>query len=155
MVSFGSATYSATEGGDDAEITVYLSVPAPGQVDIPLTATGHYKATPDDWLGVPTVLTFDTGDTSKSFTLVAFDDTVEDDGEMVNSVSAPSPMDSWRRLHTGHHQGYPYERRCCTGRWSTVDPPDGLTDFATLCGDTRATLTIGTPFEGRLGFRVR
>ena len=82
-VSFGSATYSATEGGDNAEVTVRLSVPAPSQVDIPLTAVGHYKATPEDWLGVPTVLTFDTGDTSKSFTLVAFDDTVEDNGEMV------------------------------------------------------------------------
>ena len=29
------------------------------------------------------MLTFNTGDTEKSFTLVAFDDTEEDDGEMV------------------------------------------------------------------------
>ena len=83
MVSFDSATYSATEGGDNAEVTVRLSVPAPRQVDIPLTAEGLYKATPDDWSGVPTVLTFNTGDTSQSFTLVAYDDTVEDNGEMV------------------------------------------------------------------------
>ena len=149
MVSFGSATYSATEGGDDAEITVYLSVPAPGQVDIPLTATGHYKATPDDWLGVPTVLTFDTGDTSKSFTLVAFDDTVEDDGEMVEL--------GFGTLPDGFVAGSPATTKVTLMNDDVVQAdltvePDGLTDFATLCGDTRATLTIGTPFEGRLGF---
>ena len=82
-VSFDQATYSATEGGANAEIMVRLSAPAPHPVDIPLTAEGHYKATPDDWTGVPEVLTFNTGDTWKSFTLVAFDDTVKDDGEMV------------------------------------------------------------------------
>ena len=82
-VRFGAATYSATEGGDNAEITVRLSVPARRQVDILLTAEGHYKATPDDWQGVPASLTFDVGDTSESFTLVAYDDTVEHDGEMV------------------------------------------------------------------------
>ena len=149
MVSFGSATCSATEGGDDAEITVYLSVPAPGQVDIPLTATGHYKATPDDWLGVPTVLTFDTGDTSKSFTLVAFDDTVEDDGEMVEL--------GFGTLPDGFVAGSPATTKVTLMNDDVVQAdltvePDGLTDFATLCGDTRATLTIGTPFEGRLGF---
>ena len=149
MVNFGSATYSATEGGDDAEITVYLSVPAPGQVDIPLTATGHYKATPDDWLGVPTVLTFDTGDTSKSFTLVAFDDTVEDDGEMVEL--------GFGTLPDGFVAGSPATAKVTLMNDDAVQAdltvePDGLTDFATLCGDTRATLTIGTPFEGRLGF---
>ena len=149
MVSFGSATYSATEGGDDAEITVYLSVPAPGQVDIPLTATGHYKATPDDWLGVPTVLTFDTGDTSKSFTLVAFDDAVEDDGEMVEL--------GFGTLPDGFVAGSPATTKVTLMNDDIVQAdltvePDGLTDFATLCGDTRATLTIGTPFEGRLGF---
>ena len=64
-VSFDSATYSATEGGPDAEVTVRLSAPTPRQVDIPLTAEGHYKATPDDWSGVPIVLNFSTGDTSQ------------------------------------------------------------------------------------------
>ena len=149
MVSFGSATYSATEGGDDAEITVYLSAPAPGQVDIPLTATGHYKATPDDWSGVPTVLTFDTGDTSKSFTLVAFDDTVEDDGEMVEL--------GFGTLPDGFVAGSPATAKVTLMNDDNVQvvvttEPDRLEDFATLCGDTRATLTIGTPFEGRLGF---
>ena len=148
-VSFGSATYSATEGGDNAEITVRLSVPAPGQVDILLTAEGHYKATPDDWSGVPTVLTFNTGDTEKSFTLVAYDDSVEDDGEMVEL--------GFGTLPDGFVAGSPATAKVTLMNDDVVqvDPtvePDGSADFATLCGDTRDSLTIGAPFKGRIGF---
>ena len=82
-VSFGSAAYSAFEGGDDAEVTVRLSSPAPSPMVVSITATGRDGATVDDWLGVPRVLTFDRGDTSKSFTVTAFDDTVKDSGEVV------------------------------------------------------------------------
>ena len=82
-VSFDRASYSATEGGSSATVTVELSAPAPRQVEIPLTAAGHDGATQDDWSGVPVSLTFDVGDTSASFTVTAFDDTEEDNGEMV------------------------------------------------------------------------
>ena len=82
-ISFDSGTYSATEGGSDATVTVELSATPAQQVEITLTATGHDGATSDDWSGVPSSLTFDPGDTSKSFTVTAIDDTVEDDGEMV------------------------------------------------------------------------
>ena len=82
-VSFDQTSYSATEGGSSATVTVELSAPAPRQVEIPLTAAGHDGATQDDWSGVPVSLTFDVGDTSASFTVTAFDDTEEDDGEMV------------------------------------------------------------------------
>ena len=82
-VSFDSAAYSATEGGSDATVTVELSTAPAQQVEIALTATGHDGATSDDWSGVPTSLTFGSGETSKSFTVTAVDDTVDDDGEMV------------------------------------------------------------------------
>ena len=82
-ISFDSGTYSATEGGSDATVTVELSATPAQQVEITLTATGHDGATSGDWSGVPSSLTFDPGDTSKSFTVTAVDDTVEDDGEMV------------------------------------------------------------------------
>ena len=82
-VRFDQTSYSATEGGSSATVTVELSAPAPRQVEIPLTAAGHDGATQDDWSGVPVSLTFDVGDTSASFTVTAFDDTEEDDGEMV------------------------------------------------------------------------
>ena len=83
VVSFSMATYVATEGGPNATVTVELSGPAPRQVDFPLTAEGRYGAIPTDWSGVPEQLTFNAGDTSRTFTFVAVDDEVEDDGEMV------------------------------------------------------------------------
>ena len=82
-VSFGSSSYEATEGRDDAVVTVRLNKPLPHDVSIPLTAEGGSGATSDDWSGVPQKLTFTAGDTEKTFTVIAVDDTVEDDGEMV------------------------------------------------------------------------
>ena len=147
-VSFGQDTYSATEGGDDAEVTVRLSAPAPGQVHIPVIAEGHYKATPDDWSGVPQVLTFNTGDTQQAFTVVAVDDTVEDNGEMVEL--------SFGNLPDGFVAGSPATAKVTLinddfARSITRNEPDGLGDFDSSCAGTRATLTIGEPFEGRIG----
>ena len=82
-VSFGQSTYTATEGGDNAVVTVILGSPAQRQVEIALTANGHGGATEDDWSGVPETVSFDQGDNSKSFTVTAIDDNVEDNGEMV------------------------------------------------------------------------
>ena len=82
-VSFDVATYVATEGGPDATVTVLLGSPAPGQVYIPLTDEGQGGAISTDWSGVPEGLTFNAGDTSRSFTVIAADDEVDDDGEMV------------------------------------------------------------------------
>ena len=82
-VSFEASSYTATEGGASAEVTVRLNEPAPYQNVIPLTAEGGNGADSGDWSGVPQDLTFDYGDISKTFTVHAVDDTVEDDGEMV------------------------------------------------------------------------
>ena len=76
--------YSATEGATQgAIVTVQLSDPAPQRLVIPITARGMSGATTDDWSGVPSALIFSTGDVEQSFEVVAVDDTVEDDGEMV------------------------------------------------------------------------
>ena len=80
-VSFDSATYSATEGGLNAVVTVQLSSPTPHRVEIPITAAGMNGASDDDWTGVPEELIFASGEQSKTFTVMASDDTVEDDGE--------------------------------------------------------------------------
>ena len=82
-VSFGSSSYQATEGGSGADVTVKLDGPAPADIVIPITATGMNGATLADWTGVPDTLSFGIGDTQKSFTVMAFDDDVEDDGEVV------------------------------------------------------------------------
>ena len=90
-VSFGASDYSATEGGEDALVTVRLSEVLAADVTVPLTAEGDGGATPEDWSGVPEEVTFSAGETSKTFTVVAFDDAVEDDGEMVNLGFGPLP----------------------------------------------------------------
>ena len=82
-MSFKESTYSATEGGDGAVVTVLLDQPKDHLVTIPITAVGMSGATEDDWSGVPDEVTFARGETSASFTVTAVDDTVEDDGEIV------------------------------------------------------------------------
>ncbi len=82
-VYFGAPTYEAYEGGDDAAVTVHLDGPAVVETNIPITADGMNGATPGDWTGAPVSLTFNSGDTQKSFTVSAYDDVVEDDGESV------------------------------------------------------------------------
>ena len=82
-VSFEESYYEAYEGGAGAEVTVNLDGPALTETVIPITATGMDGASSADWTGVPASVTFDAGDTEKSFTVMAYDDTVEDDGEAV------------------------------------------------------------------------
>ena len=90
-VSFGAEMYMATEGGEDATVTVHLSQPATARLVIQLTAEGKTGATPDDWSGVPPTLTFNVGEDVKSFTVVATDDTIEDSGEKVE-IGFDSPL---------------------------------------------------------------
>ena len=80
-VSFGSATYSVAEG-DDVMVTVELSADPERQVTIPITATNQNGAIDDDY-SVPVDVTFNSGDTSETFTFRAAQDTVDDDGESV------------------------------------------------------------------------
>ena len=82
-VSFGASHYEAYEGGTGAVVTVELDSPAPLEIVIPVTAAGMNGATSADWTGVPDSLTFSSGDTQKTFTVMAYDDEVEDDGETV------------------------------------------------------------------------
>ena len=86
-VSFGAPTYSVDEGGT-VEVTVSLSG-APGrEVTVPVSAEGAGGATVqgesgEDWSGVPEDVTFGADDTTKTFTLIATQDTDNDDGESV------------------------------------------------------------------------
>ena len=82
-VSFGASTYQAFEGGANAQVTVRLDSPAVIATVVPITATGMNGAIESDWTGVPPELTFGPGQQSKTFTVSAYDDSVEDDGESV------------------------------------------------------------------------
>ena len=82
-VSFSSATYTAAEGGTAATVTVSLSE-APGRsVTIPIDASGRGGATTADFALSRTSLAFSRSEQSKTFTVTATDDTVDDDGERV------------------------------------------------------------------------
>ncbi len=90
-VSFGSAAYTVAESDDSdtpnvtentVEVTVTLSADPERTVVIPIEKTNQ-GATTADYTGVPQNVTFDSGDTSESFTFTAETDTVDDDGESV------------------------------------------------------------------------
>ena len=92
-VAFGAASYAATEGGDDAVVTVTLTAPtSPGTLErdvvIPITTTlvvaDGVTTTSADFSGVPSSLTFaatSQGATSQAFTVTATDDAVMDPNE--------------------------------------------------------------------------
>ena len=89
-VSFGSAAYTVAESDDtgtanatenEVEVTVTLSANPEHTVVIPIEKANQGGATTADYSGVPSNVTFDTGETSKSFTFTAAHDTVDDDGE--------------------------------------------------------------------------
>ena len=136
QVLFYSSSYSATEGGNDAQVTVLLSSQPQSTIDIPLTATGASGATEDDWSGVPASLTFNPGDTSQTFTVIATDDDVEDDGEMVHLVLGTLPE--------GFVAGSP-----ATATITIMNDDSGTPDSACPGAVWCATLTFSS--EGYLG----
>ena len=81
-VRFELANYSVAEG-DTVAVKVQLSAAPERTVAIPLTTTNQSGATGADYSGVPASVTFQSGDTEKSFTFRAAQDTVNDDGESV------------------------------------------------------------------------
>ena len=81
-VSFQQPTYTVTEGGS-VTVTVTLSADPEQSVTIPLTTTNQGGATSSDYSGVPASLTFNSGESEKTFTFRGTQDTDNDDGESV------------------------------------------------------------------------
>ena len=81
-VSFGSATYTVAEGGTQT-VTVTLSADPERTVTIPIIRTNQDGASNGDYSGVPASVVFASGETEKSITFTATDDTVDDDDESV------------------------------------------------------------------------
>ena len=90
-VMFGASAYTATEGGQ-VEVTVTLSAAPERTVVIPIAATLEGGATTADYSGVPSIVTFASGDTSQTITFMATDDSDNDDGEGVKlGFGTPMP----------------------------------------------------------------
>ena len=101
-VTFGAASYTVAEGSSQT-ITVTLDADPERTVVIPIEADNQGGATTADYSGVPQNVTFNSGDTSKSFTFTAEADAIDDDGESVllsfgatlpDGVSAGTPATS-------------------------------------------------------------
>ena len=99
LVTFGASSYTATEGGAAATVTVALSEAVGSSTTIPLTPTNRGGATNADYTGVPPNVTFGAAQTSTTFTVTAVDDSDNDRGESVrigfgtlpSGVAAGSP----------------------------------------------------------------
>ena len=81
-VSFEQASYTVAEGSS-VTVKVKLDEDPERTVVIPLTKTNQDGATGSDYSGVPANVTFDSGDTEKTFSFAADADDVDDDGESV------------------------------------------------------------------------
>ena len=95
-VAFSAGSYETAEGGSAAAVTVELNA-APGrEVMIPVVATAQGNTTAQgetgaDYSGIPESVTFAAAEMSKVFTVIAFDDAIDDDGESVElSFETPS-----------------------------------------------------------------
>ena len=84
MVRYEQESYTVGEGSSEV-IKVILSADPERSVTIPISRTNQGGATDGDYSGVAanTSVTFNSGDTEKSITFAATDDSVDDDGESV------------------------------------------------------------------------
>ena len=98
-VQFSQGSYTVVEGAT-LSVTVTLSADPERTVVVPITAVNQGTASDADYSGVPSSVTFDAGEMSKSFTFSATQDTNNDDDESVQlgfgslpdtRVSAGSP----------------------------------------------------------------
>ena len=85
-VSFGAASYAVAEGSSRT-VTVELSADPERTVVIPIVTTNQGGAAAADYSGVPQSVTFDSGDTSRTFTFTAEDDTVAEGGAATPSTT--------------------------------------------------------------------
>ena len=81
-LTFDAETYTATEGGTAATVTVGLSTAPTRPIDIPIEAAGATSASKHDFIA-PAYVTFSASETTKTFTVTAADDGADDDGETV------------------------------------------------------------------------
>ena len=82
-VSFGAASYTATEGGDAAPVVVELDADPKRDVTIPLTATPAGGAAAEDYTLAASVTFTNGGALSQTVAVTAVSDDAEEDGESV------------------------------------------------------------------------
>ena len=89
-VNFKEAAYTAAEGGT-VDVVVALDKDPERTITVPLNHAPQGGATTADYSGVPTSVTFNSGDTEKTFSFAAASDSVDDDGESVKLTFGTMP----------------------------------------------------------------
>ena len=119
-VQFGSATYSITEPGS---VTVKLTLDADPEreVVIPLSAAYGNDATSADFSGVASSVTFDSGDTSKTFSVSTGDDFIDRNGRSATLSFGSLPA----RVTEGELKRRSSASRTVTSGASMSSPPAG------------------------------
>ena len=107
---FGNTAYTVNEG-ETVDVTVTLSVDPERQVIIPVTATGQDGASAADYSGVPTTVAFASGETEKTLTFTAVQDTDNDDGESVKLGFGNLPVRGGGRNALRNHGEHCRRRR--------------------------------------------
>ena len=110
-VSFEQAAYTVTESDDpntpdvqENQVTVKVKLSADPErtVTIPINKAEQGGASNQDYSGVPENLTFNSGETEKSFVFSATADSIDDDGESIQlSFGTPLPTDRDTRGRDG------------------------------------------------------
>ena len=158
-MSFDAETYTATEGGTTATVTVSLSG-APGRaIDIPVTATSTTGAAASDYT-LPASLAFAASQTERTFTFTAVDDAVDDDGETVTltlgyllpgGVSAGSPATATVTLTDNDTvSGAP----SILSVWLSSDPGGGYAEGEEIEASVRFNKTVTVTGSPQLGLTV-
>ena len=145
MVSYEQGSYTVGEGSSEV-IKVILSADPERRVTIPIRMLDLGGATTDDYSVTPTSLTFNSGESEKSITFAATDDSVNDDGESVRLGFGPLPTGVSRGTHRGatvnitdNDTGQPLNTVC-------RGPVSNLKGVAT--SETRVLFTWGPPAGG-------
>ena len=126
-VSFDRASYRVLEG-DTVTVGVTLSGDPKRTVEIPLTATDYGGASSEDYSGVPSSVTINAGETSKTFEFMAMADDASDTGESVMigfGTSLPSRVT----------EGTPNEARVNINQMSTQFSLDCSITATVWCAD--------------------
>ena len=148
QVSFYETAYTVAESDDpttpnvsenEVEVEVRLSRDPQRQVIIPIETTDEDGASSADYSALPTNVTFNSGETSKTILFTATDDTVDDDDEIVF-------LNFGRGLPTGVTTGYRYEASV------TIKDDDRPTSLTVWFDVVKATVAEGrrTTIEVRL-----
>ena len=98
--SFGAESYTATEGGAPARVSIHLSEPVEIEPLVVRLVVTHVGATAADYTGIPKSVRFEVGEQTQTITVKATDDTDDDDGESV-TLSFVNDPNGRVRVRTG------------------------------------------------------